>query len=358
MSTVGDMLRLARQRLGFTQKAAAERMGVAQPVLSRFENGPTEPDDAFLHKAASVYRLPREFFDLRDPVYGPPVSVHPMLRAKADISARDLDMVVSEMNLRVMHVRRFLDAVDYAPTSALPSLEIEQYGSPERVASVVRAHWSVPSGPVKNLTALVERSGVIVGTSDFSGASISGMTFRVPGQPPLVLLNRNHPADRMRFTLAHELGHLVMHRFPTPEMEDEANAFASALLLPEREMREAFAGRRITLELLAALKPEWRVAMQALLMRAKGLGYLTDNQNRYLWQQISSRGWRTREPSELDFPHERPTVLNAIIKAHLSDLGFTMSELSSLVPLHESEFVKMYDLADDGPGKPRLRLVI
>lgn len=358
MTTVGDMLRLARQRLGFTQKAAATKIGVAQPVLSRFENGPAEPDESFLYKAASTYNLPREFFDLRDPVYGPPVSVHPMLRAKADISARDLDMVVSEMNLRVMHVRRFLDAVEYSPTNELPSLDVEDYGSPAKIAGIVRAHWGLPSGPVKNLTALVERSGVIVGTSDFSGASISGMTFRVPGQPPLVLLNRNHPADRMRFTLAHELGHLVMHRFPTPEMEDEANEFASALLMPEREMREAFAGRRITLELLAALKPEWRVAMQALLMRAKALDYLTDNQNRYLWQQISARGWRTREPPELDFPHERPTVLNTIIESHINDLGFTMSELSRLVPLHEAEFVRMYNLAEDGPTKPRLRLVI
>ena len=99
-------------------------------------------------------------------------------------------------------------------------------------------------------------------------------------------------------------------------------------------------------------------AMQALLMRAKGLGYLSDNQNSYLWQQISARGWRTREPPELDFPHERPTVLNAIIKAHLADLGFTMSELSRLVPLHEPEFVKMYDLAEEATSKPRLRLVV
>lgn len=358
MATVGDMLRLARQRLGFTQKAAATRLEIAQPVLSRFENGPTEPDDAFLHKASKVYDLPREFFDLRDPVYGPPVSVHPMLRAKADITARDLDMVTSEMNLRVMHVRRFLDAVEYSPTTELPSLEVEQYGSPEKIAGVVRAHWGVANGPIRNLTALVERSGVIVGTSEFKGASISGMTFKVPGQPPLILLNRRHPADRMRFTLAHELGHLVMHRFPNPNMEDEANAFASALLLPEREMREVFSGRRISLELLAALKPEWRVAMQALLMRAKALGYLTDNQNRYLWQQISSRGWRLKEPSELDFPHEIPTVLHSIIKAHLSDLGFSMADLSRLVPLHEAEFVGMYDLDDGPPSRPRLRLVV
>src|SRR5260221_2966706 len=129
------------------------------------------------------------------------------------------------------------------------------------------------------------------------------MRLRVPGQPPLVLLNGQHPADRMRFTLAHELGHLVMHRFPTAEMEEEANEFASALLMPATDIKEAFAGRRISLELLAALKPEWKVAMQALLMRAKSLGYVDSNQNRYLWQRIIARGWRLREPPELEFAH-------------------------------------------------------
>jgi len=90
-----------------------------------------------------------------------------------------------------------------------------------------------------------------------------------------------------------------MHRFPTANMEDEANQFASAFLLPAVDMRAAFAGRRVTLDLLASLKPEWRVAMQALLMRAKSLGYVDNNQSRYLWQQISARGWRLREPAEL-----------------------------------------------------------
>ena len=97
-------------------------------------------------------------------------------------------------------------------------------------------------------------------------------------------------------------------------MEDEANEFASCLLMPKAEISAAFSGRRVTLELLAALKPEWKVAMQALLMRANTLGYLTVNQNRYLWQQISARGWRLREPAELDFEHEKPTLLRSIIK--------------------------------------------
>lgn len=357
---VGEMLRLARQRKGFTQKDAAGQLGIIQPLLSRIENGVADPDEAILLKAARVYDLPRAFFDIRDPVFGPPVSVHPMARAKADVSARDLDMVTAELNIRVMQVRRFLEGVDFAPKASLPQLDIDEYESAEKIAVLVRAHWNLAPGPIKNLTTQMERAGVIVGLSDFGGASISGMTFRVPGQPPLVLLNSGHPADRLRFTLAHELGHLVMHRFPTPSMEVEANEFASAFLMPAAEIKAAFEGRRITLELLAALKPEWKVAMQALLMRAKALGCVDYNQNRYLWQQISSRGWRLREPASLEFEAEQPTVLRSMIRAHLGTLGYSLSDLCSFVPLYEHEFLRMYGpIGDDGgPTRPRLRLVV
>jgi Zn-dependent peptidase ImmA (M78 family)/DNA-binding XRE family transcriptional regulator len=358
MSDTGEMLRLARQRKGFSQKEAALKLGVVQPVLSRFENGVSVPDETILLRASQAYDIPRPFFDVRAPVYGPAVSVHPMPRAKADVTARDLDMVTAELNIRVMQMRRFLEAVDFEPTAPLPQLDIEQFESPESVAAMVRAHWAVPSGPIKNLTSLIERAGVIVGTSDFGGASISGMTFRVPGQPPLVLLNERHPADRMRFTLAHELGHLVMHRFPTATMEDDANRFAASFLMPTADIRVSFEGRRITLELLASLKLEWKVAMQALLMRAKSLGFVDHNQNRYLWQQLSSRGWRLSEPPELDFDKELPTVLKSIVKTHLGALGYSMTDLCGFVPIYEREFLKMYGPIDEsGPSRPRLRIV-
>jgi Zn-dependent peptidase ImmA (M78 family)/transcriptional regulator with XRE-family HTH domain len=358
MVGVGEMLRLARQRKGFTQKQAASKLGVVQPVLSRYENAVSDPDDAFLLKASQVYDLPRAFFHLREPVYGPPVSVHPMPRAKADVTVRDLDMVTAELNIRAMQLRRFLEAIDYEPPTDLPNLDIEKYGSAEQIAAIVRAHWRLPPGPIKNLTALAERAGIVITTSDFGGASVSGMTFKVPSQPPLILLNAHHPADRMRFTLAHELGHLAMHRFPNPTMEDEANEFASALLMPKADITASFEGRRITLELLAALKPEWRVAMQALLMRANSLHYLTSNQNRYLWQQISAKGWRLREPAELDFEHERPTLLKSIIKTHLEQLGYSLSDLCGIIPIHEHEFIRMYGpIYDRRPPRARLSIV-
>jgi Zn-dependent peptidase ImmA (M78 family)/transcriptional regulator with XRE-family HTH domain len=359
MASVGDMLRLARQRLGLTQKEAASRLDIAQPVLSRIENGVAHPESSLLMKAGLVYNVPRDFFDLLDPVYGPPVSVHaPMLRGKADVTGREIDMISAELNIRLMHMRRFLEGVDFSARADLPALDVEQYGTPEKIAATVRAHWGVPSGPIKNMVQLLERAGVVVGWSTFGGASVSGVTLRTTGLPPIVLLNAAHPADRMRYTLGHELGHLVMHRFPTANMETEANKFSSAFLMPATDIRPSFLGRKVTLQMLASLKAEWRVAMQALLYRASDLGCVTPNQARYLWQQISARGWKTREPLDTDFPAEQPRVITSIVRSHLDSLGFSVSELCRFVHVHESEFIQLYGLYDPPKNeRPRLRIV-
>ena len=357
MSTRGTLLRLARHLRGFTQIKSAEMLGVAQAVYSRMENDLVEIDDGVVKKAASAFELPAEFFDITDTVYGPPVSVHTMLRGSSQVTARDVDMITAELNLRLIHLRRFLENVELNQSLDLPRLDVEMYDSPVEIAETVRRHWQMPDGPVKNLTRLLERAGIIVGYSDFHGAAVSGVTFAAPGQPPLILLNPNHPADRIRFTLAHELGHLVMHRFPTPQMEDEANLFASVFLFPRKALREAFQGRKLSLQLLAALKPEWKMSMQGILYAAQREGIVTTNQAKYIWTQISSRGWKTREPASLDFVHDPATMLPTIIKTQMEDLGFTKDDMIKLAKVGQKDFNRFYPLEEGSRPLPRLRIV-
>lgn len=357
MPANGEMLRLARQRRGFRQTEAARRLGVEQSLLSRIENGLSEASDDVLLKASIVFEVPRSFFSQNDPVLGAPVSVHPMWRRKADVTSRELDAVVAELNVRIMHLRRLLEGVELAHSSNIPRLDPEDYESPEEIAGIVRAHWNVPRGPMRDLTSLVERAGALVCHSRLGGASISGVTFQAPGVPPLIVLNSDQPADRMRFTLAHELGHLVMHRFPSPDMEQEANEFASALLMPAADIRPYFKGRKIDLALLASLKPEWRAAMQALLMRASALECLTKNQAQYLWKQINYRRMRLREPPELDFPHERPSVVSMILRTHQEALGYTLDELGALLNERPADLAEMYPVEPTAPERPRLTIM-
>ncbi|WP_244521274.1 ImmA/IrrE family metallo-endopeptidase [Bauldia litoralis] len=351
------MLRLARQRKRFRQVDAAARLGVEQPVLSRVENGLVSAGDELIQRAELVYEMPHSFFEITDPVYGAPVSVHPMWRRKADVIGRDMDAVVAELNIRVMHLRRLLEGAEYAHTETLPRLDIDDYGSAEKIAGLVRAHWKVPKGPIADLTLLVERAGVIVYQSPLAGAAISGVTFATPGVPPLVVVNSEQPADRRRFTLAHELGHLVMHRFPSPKMEDEANEFASALLMPASDLRPYVAGRRVDLALLASLKPEWKVAMQALLMRVSALNLVTAHQARNMWKQISARRLKLREPPELDFPAEQPTVIDSILRVHLEGLGYSESDLAQLLRIHPWDLRALYGIEAKEPPRPRLTIV-
>jgi Zn-dependent peptidase ImmA (M78 family) len=160
----------------------------------------------------------------------------------------------------------------------------------------------------------------------------------------------------MRFTLAHELGHLIMHRFPSPMMEEEANAFASALLMPASDVKPYFLGRKIDLALLASLKPEWKVAMQSILVRATTLEFVTKNQAQYLWKQINARRLRLREPPELDFQAEVPTVITTMVRVHMEALGYAPSELAKLLHVRESDLRYFYGLVT--PAQPRPRFTV
>lgn len=96
--------------------------------------------------------------------------------------------------------------------------------------------------------------------------------------------------------------------------------------------------------------------MAALLMCAHKLKFLTDNQHSYLWTQISSRGYRLREPPELDFTPEVPEVLNEIIGLHLGALGYSPPELAMLVCVHVSELKTLYVVGDDGKSGRKAKL--
>lgn len=340
------LLRIARQRLGISQGEAAERLSVPQTTLSRYETGIAIPGDEFIARSASVYDMPISFFRQPDTVFGAPVSVHPMWRKKHDVTVREIDRIVAELNLRAIHLRRMLEAVEYTPQSNIPRLDLDDYeGDIERIAALVRAHWLLPAGPIVNLTAAVERAGIVVMHSPMGGSSVSGVTVSVPGLLPMVILNSEQPADRMRFTLAHELCHLVAHRFPTPTMEKEANDFASALLMPKNEITIALRGRRIDMRTLASLKPEWRVSMQAILYRAQSLGLVEKPQAAWLWRKFAMDRTKMREPAELDFPHEMPGVVSRMVRLHLDTFGYSASELAKIVHANDNLLADYYDLS-------------
>lgn len=348
------LMKVARQARGMSQVQLAKAAGVTQAAISKCEAGLTQPGPELVESLANALTFPSSLFYETDPVFGVPVSIN--YRKSASVGAKATDKMEAEINLRLMHLRRLLSSMDYQPELSLPRFDIDDYnGDAARVAQMVRRHWGVPSGPLHDLTALVERAGCIVLPCEFESIGVYGLTLQPSGLPTCIFLNQTMPGDRQRFTLAHELAHAIMHRMPSPDMEREADVFASELLMPAQDIRGDLM-HGINLPRLAALKPVWKVSMGALLMRAKALSCITEMQSTYLWRQMSAAGYRTKEPPEVDFDPEQPTAFSDILRAHVNELGYTMADFEAMLHMHADELNKMY--AIEKPVRaPKLRLL-
>ena len=347
-----ELLSLRRRMLGLSQTELARAAGISQSALSKIEQGLKEVSISGIETLAQALKCPASFFSQPEREYGPPLSMHDGMYRKGAVGIKAIDKIIAELNTRIAHARTLLKSSELEPELPLPFYEPEEYQNDfEKISQNVRRAWLMPRGPVKNLTDYMERAGILIIKCDMSGARIDGVSYQIGGLPPIVFLNDSIPADRERFTLAHELGHLIMHKYPTENMEQEANSFAAAFLMPASDIAPDLKG--ITLEKAAALKPYWKVSIGSLLYKAKTLKSVEDGQMQYLWRKRSALGWNTKEPESLNFANEQPTLLNALVQNMQDDLGYSLEELATALHLHLDEIAKMYGIKQ----KPMLRVV-
>ncbi len=338
-----DLLGLRRRMRDLSQTDLAKICSMTQGTLSKIEQGLREPTEEMVSKLAISLNCEPSFFYQAEREYGAPLSAHPMFRKKASVGQKVLDRIIAELNVRIAHIRTFIAAVDLSPELPLPQYDPDEFsGDIDVIAEQVRRAWYAPRGPIKSLTEYAERAGCLVVHCDMEAARIDGVSYRIPGLPPIIFLNRNQPADRMRFSLAHELGHLIMHAYPTPEMEKQADQFASALLMPAGDIGPELSG--LSLDKAAYMKPVWHVSMASLIYRASTLQRIDKYKSEYLWRQMAVRNFRIREPASVDFPHEHTSVMDALVDNMVTNMGYTGEELSRILHLYYEEIAKLYNL--------------
>lgn len=323
-----EMVTLAREYRGLTQEQLGQKIGVTQATIAKVEGGLKGISDAQAEMLSHALDFPIGFFQQKEELLGFGSSAY-YYRKKATISALDRKRIQGQVNLMRIHLKHFLRSIDIEASRSLPSYDLEDEfnGSSSQAAISLRTYWNLPDGPIKNLTALIESAGVIVAPICFGTNSISATSIRLNELPPIIFLNSDMPGDRWRFTLAHELAHLVLHPIPKETMEDEADEFAAEFLLPEIDLKPQFLRMgRIRLHDLSILKPYWKVSMQALLMRAYALDAMNKSEFQYLWRQIAKNGYRMSEPNPL--PKEIAKTYSDILSFFERELNFSKEEIA------------------------------
>lgn len=345
-----EMLILARESRCLTQSELAEQSNVSQGNLSKYESGIRTIPTAHVEKFAEILDYPIEFFYLTEQRYGFG-SACTYQRKRQTMPVHELRTLLAKINIFRIEFARLLTGVEIESENRFERLDLDDFdGDVERIAQYVRRKWELPFGPVQSVSESIENAGGVVFRCQFDTLKVDAISQWTPGMPPVFFINEEIPGDRLRFTLAHEVGHVIMHQVLTldpRDMEREADRFAAEFLMPAKEIGGDFGS--VTLASLARMKSYWMVSMAALAKRAYDLDRITPRQYRALFEQMSKLGYRTKEPEPV--PVEEPTLAKEILDVYHDEQHYSVSELSRLVVLHEHEFRAVYGY---GPRKFRV----
>jgi Zn-dependent peptidase ImmA (M78 family)/transcriptional regulator with XRE-family HTH domain len=306
-----DRLRQARELCGLRQSELAKRVGRSQGTIANIESGISEPSKQLLADVAKSTGFPVAFFSTPTLIQFPTEEM--MFRARASMARREAvagcryaeivyELMVSVLESYVEPLHLSLQKSNDSPVLAA-----------QKTRRVMRMP---PDQPVTHVIHATEKSGVLVLALPLEFEKIDAFSACVGEEPkrPVIAVCRITTGDRVRWTVTHELAHVVLHSDRTQlraEDHREADQFAAEFLLPEVAMRQELTAP-VTLSSIAALKPKWGVSMQALVRRAFGLSIISERQYKHLFEEISANGWRMREPSNLDIPIEKPRALRQI----------------------------------------------
>lgn len=355
-----DMLATVRYARSLSQAALAEAMQVkiSQALIGKWEAGLSAPNNEQVKALAATLAIEPELLFVDRPRRLASMSdfYH---RALAKARRADVKAIQARCSIIDLQVDRLLELAEL-PEDRIPDIDPRGHaGDVEKVAMAARTAMRVEPGPLKNLVEIIELCGGLVIDRELEVNNVDALCRWVPELPKLFFINGGRPADRMRFSLAHELGHTIMHfgRDLDPTVaEKQANGFASAFLLPAQDFHRDLKSW-VSLADLAALKRKWRVSMQAIARRARSLNVIDDSRYRSICIQISQKGWRKTEPVAID--GESPRRFTELLRAHL-EAGYSRDDLARLLFVSRRALDEMIDDAEAPTWEDegvRLRLV-
>lgn len=306
----GNRLQVARRLRRYTKVQLAEAVGVTSTAIAQYERGANRPSQAVANELALFLGLPREFFGAGRPVAElPAAAAHFRSLRSTTVAAREQALAFGELTLSVVDlISGYVDL----PSLNLPAIDVPTELSPDFIASAAQAarrHWGCPTGPLPSVVDLLEANGVVtVRLPEDVDPKVSAFSTFTRTRPLVLLAQSREDRARSRFDAAHELGHLLLHPDSEPGskiVENQANAFASELLMPADQIRDELP-RRIDWGAFHGLKQKWQVSLRALVYRSHSLGVMSEASYRRANQQLAM--WGKSEPGDLGLA-EAPRLL-------------------------------------------------
>lgn len=342
MDFLGEKIKLARILNNLTITELAQKLDISKQSVSQYEIGSIAPKTEMQFKIVTTLGFPREFYQI--PIAETVNTRNTFFRALS--TTTNLDKKTQEEKSKiVIQLYNFLCNYLEFPNKNLPQFDLPEDISQENVehiATKLRDFWHLANDPIENMIELFEVNGIIVSKIKVGNKTIDAFTqmHEVNGLTEYCVNigDKSRTQARCNFSLAHELGHIILHsnimfldemsREERNKIEHEADLFASAFLLP----KEAFFYDLKTptvWESYIELKKKWHTSMSAMMMRAKTIGRLNNYQyqNLFVKEHCIKKKCQIEEPLDKTMPIKKPILFKKSLELLLDNNIFTVSEL-------------------------------
>lgn len=342
----------ARLRAGVSKADLALQIGVSAAAIGQYEAGVNSPRTDVLERLAKALDVRPGFFDIGRPLARiDTVNAHFRSLRSARVSDRQKALATAAL---VWELTFALERHVRLPEVDLPV--VPKDATPSEAAVLLRQHWGLPDGPVRHLVATAESHGIVVVVRPLGEIDAVDAFSVVIVERPIVITTprRSENVFRHRFSIAHEIGHLLLHSDATEYSavaEKEADTFAAAFLTPAASM-DAVLPQRLDIAALDRIGRTWGVSPHSLIRRMVERGRTTDSSARRAYQRLAVIDDAAADPTNL-YPGEMPTLLQKAADL-AADYGADVPVLAESLKIRPRQVRGLFGQADQ---RPVLRLI-
>jgi Zn-dependent peptidase ImmA (M78 family)/transcriptional regulator with XRE-family HTH domain len=349
---IGQRLKASRVASGLSLRDLEAKIGnrVTAQAIGKYERNESMPSSGVLIALAAALRVSEDYLLSPDELVLDGVE----FRKKQITSKREEAFIEG----RTLHLLERYLAVEDA--LGLPSVvwdrpreapyPVRDVADAENAARALRTHWGLGIDAIPGMVELLEERGIKVLSIDLD--NIDGLTARVRrknGEPvPVIVVKKSAWAERKRFTLAHELGHMVLEVAPGVDAEKAAHRFAGAFLMPIEALWGEIGKSRTSISLgeLLRVKQMFGASFQSIAYRCRDLQIIGETMFRALFKVFTQRGWRSppyQEPGAIDPKEEEPTRLERLCFRALAEGVVGEARAAELIGVSVRDLVRLMD---------------
>ena len=345
-----ERFRSARLMKGFSLQDLADAIDnqVSRQALHRYEKGEVIPDTEKINLLSKALNVNPDYF-FRSTKVGLDEVEFRKLSKMPQKEASIIKEITKEKLSRYLELEEILglsnEFEDYLKDFEI----ITEYKQVNEAAELLREKWGLGYGPIFNIVELLEDKNIKVVDLRVN-EDFDGLQTRVNGTIPVVVFNANkiNKPDRIRFTLLHELAHLLLKFGDITERQKETlcHQFAGAMLLPEKTLRAELGDHRNKLSIneLGNIKKKYGISMQAIVIRAKDCGIINEHYTKQFFFLIKQMNWKVDEPIEYNGAEESNRFKQLLFRALIED-QISMSKAASLNNQTLADFRKEHQMA-------------